>query len=193
MYDDDFSRVPSTPRCFRQCMHVEISDALMDICLEQEQKIIAQKGFRNPSTLPLNKRRDLIGSLGQNGIMDIFNDAGMGGGVEFSPYFNPAVYGDQFDFRYRGTTYDVKSSPIRKYKWVGPRTSFLVSDRQRNKPVDAYVFCQVDVENRVIHYAGVIEYNFFWDAALPAEGEWVRSAAHIIEAKQLSPLEDIIV
>lgn len=193
MYNEDVSRVPSTPRCFGQCVHVEISDALMEVCLEQEKQILAQKGLRNPSTVPLNKRRDLIGSLGQNGIMDLFQSYGMDGGLEFSPYFDPMRHGDEWDFRYRGTSYDIKSSPIRKYKWVSARTSFLVSDRQRNKPVDGYVFCQVDLENRIIHYAGVVEYNYFWQASVPAVGEWVRSPAHIIEAKELSPIGDIVV
>lgn len=179
--------------CVRHCEHVEISDALMEIAQEQEIEMQRQKGAGNPSTLPLNRRRDLIGSIAQNGVMDVFHHYGMEGGVAFTPYFDPLQHFDEYDFAYRGSTYDVKSSPMRKFKAVTSRSTFLVSDRQRHKKVDCYCFAQVDLDNAIIHYPGVISYEKFWELSTQAEGEWVKSPAHIIQATHLSPLGEIMV
>lgn len=191
--NDGWVKVESTPRCIRGCAHVELSDYAIESAEEDERKLIEQKGFNNHTTLALNSRRDLIGSLGQNSILDLFQSYGMAGGLEMSPYFNPLSNQDEFDFKYRGSTFDVKSSPMRKFKYVTTRSTFLISDHQEKKHVDFYCFAQVDLDNMIIHYPGVIRYEDFWTLSEPAVGEWVKSPAHIISAQKLTSIEEIIV
>lgn len=164
----------------------------MEVCLEQEKALALQKGYGNPTTNPLNVRRDLIGSLGQNGIIDVFNRYGMQGGLELTPYYDPSIHKDEYDFLYRGHDYDVKSTIMKKFKAVANHSAFLVSDRQMNKRVGSYCFAMVDLDNNLIHYAGVITYEKFWQIAQQA-GEWAKSPAHIVEARDLQPLGEIIV
>lgn len=178
--------------CQNGCVHVEISDYMLEFAQEEEEKIRQQKGKDNWSTRPLSSRRDILGSLSQNGILDVFQVFGMDGGLQLTPYFSPEMHSDNWDFSYRGETYDIKSSPMRKFKYITHKTTFLVSDHQQMKYVGHYCFAQVDFDNRVIHYPGVISYERFWQESVPAVGDWVKSPAHIITAGKLTPFERIM-
>ena len=182
----------SSIQCFDQCRHVELSSALKEIAVEQEQALARQKGMGNPSTKPLNARRDYLGSLAQNCILDYFQSRGMDGGLEMTPYFDPMRSKDEFDFRYRGSTYDVKSKPVGKFKSVNGRTTYLVSNHQKNKRVDNYCFISIDTEEDLAHIAGVISFDEFWDKSTEPHGDWVKSPCHMIEAKYLRGIEEIV-
>ena len=158
-----------------------------------EALIMEQKGWNNFTTRPLNKRRDLIGCLAQYGMMDLFELTGLGGGLNMSAYFDPDKHSDSYDFEYRGTTYDVKGSPMRKFKYVTGKTTVLVSDHQQDKRVGAYVFCQVDIENNLLHYPGYIDYDKFWSESVQATGDWLKSPCHLISVDKLTPMGEMFV
>ena len=178
--------------CYKQCKHVEITDILKEIATEQEQKLAQQKGIGNSTTRPYSGNRDYVGSIGQNCISDFFETTGMSGGLILSPYYSPNMHADNFDFEYRGITYDVKSTMMKKYKFVTGYSTYIINDHQQNKRVGRYCFVSVDLDNDMCHIAGVIDYDKFWSLSNPAVGDWVKGSAHIIEAKYLMPISDIV-
>lgn len=180
-------------RCIDSCAHVELSNVDLDIATEAENNIRKQKGDMNPTTLPLSKRRDFIGALAQNGLTTYLQNHYVDGGVEFSPYFSLDRHHDEWDFRYRGSTFDVKGSQMRPpFLRVTPGTFFLIDGHQRRKVVGYYVFVKVDVENMKLHIAGYIDYDKFWSMAEKATGQWVRGDAYLVRAKDLTPIERIL-
>lgn len=170
--------------CISTCRHRDIDDDLVRQAIEDEQNIQRQKGENNPTTNAISKKRDYIGSLAQNSVFAYLDDLGIA--FERSEYFNPERNEDNYDFVHRGSV-DVKGKGlVVPYIEIYPRTRFIVYDHQRDKEVDWYCFVGVDTENMVVHIAGIIDYNRFWDIAeaMP-ENPRFKTRGYFVQAKDL--------
>lgn len=173
--------------CFDQCVHVDITEELIQQALQDERNLARQKGENNPTTNVLSKRRDFVGSLGQNAVFLWFENAGIE--IDKTPYFNPNIHDDKFDFVHRGTN-DVKSKQLGKgWGTIYPRSSFIVSYHQKPKPMDWYTFVGIDLENNIAHIAGVISASEFWDKC---EDIQLKIKSGKILAKDLMPFRNYV-
>lgn len=183
--------------CIDSCCHYQITDDLIELAEKDEYHLALQKGVRNPTTLNLNKRHDFIGSLAQNGVFRYVRALGFALEDE-TPYFDATINQDRYDYMNRGAIYDVQGAPMgefedgRKIEVVYPNTRFLIKNEKEEKEMDYYTFCKVDVENGIVHIAGVISYNKFWDE-LDQEGEETyKHPCHYCRAKDLTSFRDSI-
>lgn len=159
-----------TPKgCIPQCVHVEITDEMMEQA-EKEAKLIAeQKGANNPTTLVLNSKMDLIGALAQNGVKrqcDLWGIAL----EDFTSFFDVRIHADNYDFKHRGLLIDIQGTPMGKFPdgtpvvKVYPNSRFLTKNDKQKKKVDKYLFCSVDIEKRLVHIVGLIGYDELWNS-----------------------------
>lgn len=171
--------------CLKSCIHIDITPDMLVQAHKDEANIKNQKGLANPSTKFLSNDRDFIGSLGQNAVFGWFEEAGIY--IEKTPYFNQNINNDKFDFFHRGAN-DVKSSPMQNgWSDIYPMSAFLISEHQKQKVLDWYTFVKVDLENMVVHIAGVISYEDFWKNSTE---EKYKVNCNKILAKQLQPFRD---
>lgn len=169
--------------CFNQCVHVDITDDMIEQAQLDNRSLKNQKGKDNKSTILMTVNNDIIGSIAQNSVFKFFDESSIY--IEKTKYFDKSIHKDKCDFEHRGLN-DVKGSPT-KGKWneVYPNTSFLLSDHQLEKEVDWYTFVRVDFDNRIAHIAGVISYSDFMDKAQKMESPNLKSPCHFIMAKHL--------
>lgn len=174
--------------CFNQCVHIDITDDLLEQAKIDEQNMKRQKGENNPTEILMTKDDHYIGSVAQNIVFRWFDESGIY--VEKTKYFDETIHQDRCDFEHRGLN-DVKGSPT-KGKWneVYPNTSFLLSNHQLEKVVDWYTFVRVDFEKEVAHIAGVISYQDFMDKSKPLDHENLKHPCRQILAKQLKPFRN---
>lgn len=146
--------------CTRQCTHQYITDELFELAEYEMAKLKAQKGENNPTTVNITNNHDLIGSLAQNAVFTYIENMGIY--VETTPYYDPRRNADKCDLYHRGQFVDIKGSSIYKYPHVTRYTKHLVYDHQKDKPMDEYLFCKVDIDNRLVHIAGLVSYEEAW-------------------------------
>lgn len=174
-------------KCLEQCVHLEISDELLAQAEKEEKLMWEQKGQNNPTTLLLNKRMHLYGSLAQNGVFEKLAEWNME--VETSPYFSPTMHHDDYDFLYGTDRCDIQGQPLGTFKDgraitnVFPGSRFLVKNQKEQKPMDYYVFCAIDLPGRLLHIAGVISYAKLW--SLDQELT-LKNPCHYVTAGQLT-------
>lgn len=171
--------------CFDQCVHIDITDDIIERAVLDEKNIKKQKGLHNASTINMSDNHDYIGSIAQNSVFRFFDREGLH--IEKTPYFDKDIHKDLCDFEHRGMN-DVKGSPT-KGVWneVKPYTSFLLSDHQREKVVDWYTFVKVDLDHNIAHIAGVINYYDFLNKGEEVISDKLKSPCHSIKAKDLVP------
>lgn len=177
--------------CTEQCTHQDISDALYQQAQQDEINIHRQKGAGNPSTLFLAQRRDLIGSLAHNAVIEKIQDWNIE--IQWTPYYDASIHADQYDLLYDGLRIDVQGTPIRisqEKRIIRPYTSFLIKNEKEQKPMDYYCLTAVDLEERIVHIAGVISYHTLWKPENEARG--VPHPAHQVYAKDLTSLRKFI-
>jgi len=178
-------------KCSSDCVHVDIEDWLYKMALDDDSGLKNQKGANNPTTVRISENRDIIGSLGQNGVFCYVEDyLGMGFDAK-TPYFSPSLHNDVYDFKFRGATYDIKSSDIGKFPdgtpctIIYPNTHHGMKSASEDKPMDYYVFVKVDLKNMRVHIAGVIGYDLFWSFR---QKKLVRGIPYqYVTTKQLEP------
>jgi hypothetical protein len=193
MYNWGLGYTPSYDSvCTEQCVHHEISDELISLALDDEKNIQKQKGLGNLSTLPLNYRRDFIGSISHNGVQEKIADWGIE--IQNSPYFTGSIHSDQYDFLYDRKKVDVQGSIIRPtrngFSTIGKYTQFLIKNEKRHKLMDYYCFTAIDLDRRILHIAGVVNYYTIW--LDENEIENIDHPAHKILTKDLTPLTKFI-
>lgn len=183
-------RVPSP--CISQCVHVDITDDLIQLALKEEQQLHIQKGDDNPTTLPLNKRSDFVGSLAQNGVKRFCYEAGVAL-EDFTSFYDSTIHADNYDFRHRGVTVDIQGSPIGAFPDGKPivqvftKSRFLTKNDKEGKFVDKYLFCKVDFPSKKLHIVGLIDYTTLWENGQTMEKTGNYSAAcHYCLASQLT-------
>jgi len=182
-------------KCIRQCVHLKIDDDLIAQAFEDEKKMLDQKGKNNPTTLVLNKRMVFWGSIAHNGVFRKMSEWGIEPEVK-TPFFDASIHQDEYDFMLRGLKYDIKGSPIGKFPdgtpitVVYPKSRVLIKDEEKNKPMDIYVFCKVDLPEKMLHIAGVCRYHDFWENFnLPFEGK-VKHPCHFVLISQTEDFKD---
>lgn len=169
--------------CFKQCLHIQIPEELKIKAIEDDKRLKQQKGQNNKSQILMTSRNDIIGSIAQNIVLSYFEQEEID--VESTLYFDETIHQDTCDFIYRGKN-DVKGSPANaRFNEVWPSTTFLLSDKQRDKRVDWYTFVRVDLDNNVAHIAGVISYDDFIKHSVRFDNPNLKSPCHTIEAKRL--------
>lgn len=174
--------------CFRQCVHLIIPEYLKQKAIDDDKKIKSQKGQNNQSQILMTRNNDIIGSIAQNIVLLYFEENGIA--VDSTKYYDESIHQDTCDFIHRGKN-DVKGSPTRgRYNQVFGSTTFLLSDKQREKEVDWYTFVRLDMEKNLAHIAGVIRYEDFLRHSKPLESAKIKSPCHMIEAKSLLPFKN---
>jgi hypothetical protein len=141
-------------------------------------KVPKLEGFDFKSTIPLAKDRDTIGYMGQAAVALVLDQA------EASPYFNPDLKGDEFDFKLDGERIDVKSSTLGNAPPYCPKCRLLVRDG--TKETDRYVFCKVDSKSRKVYIVGTITYNRFQEISKPFKAKY---PCRYVLRKDLEPFE----
>jgi hypothetical protein len=156
-------------KCYGDCVHVEIEDWLYNLALEEDGALKSQKGVNNPTTMRISEKRDIIGSIAQNGVFHyVENCLGMGFEAK-TKYYDPSLHKDSYDFILRGNTYDIKGSDIGTFpdgtpcQIIYPNTHHGMKIESKEKPMDFYVFCKVDLKHMRLHIAGVISFDMFWN------------------------------
>lgn len=155
--------------CINICDHFDITDDIISLALEEEKKLAWQKGIKNPTTLNLNSRHDFIGSIAQNGVFALVESWGIALDSKF-PYFDPQRHNDDYDYIHRGVRFDVQGTaldgvfrdgtPIRQ---VYPRSLSFVKREKESKNMQAFTFCFIDFDSRVLHVAGNISAHEVWE------------------------------
>lgn len=177
--------------CIDNCLEYPISRSLKDQAEEDSKNITQQKGFVNASTVNLSERRDYVGSIAQNGLIEKIYSMGIKV-EEVTPYFNSSIHQDEYDFKQRGARVDVKGSEMTSdFPQVYPNTRFLIKDKSKDKRVDYYAFVKVNLEDDLIHIAGIISYEDFWTLGQPFIGKF-KNPSHFVLAKDLKPLMPFI-
>jgi hypothetical protein len=170
--------------CISSCLHLDISEDLKDQAMIDTKKIKDQKGFNNPTTIELNKDNDYIGSLAQNGFFQYINAIGYKLD-ETTPFFDNKLHKDDYDFKHRGATYDIKGSPMQSgWQEVKPSSQFLIKNDSEGKKVWYYYFVKVDLENDILHFAGIIPYEQVWRDDNQFESKY---PCRYIKGKELKP------
>lgn len=176
--------------CLNQCIHVEITEELIQQAELDNESIKRQKGDDNKSTILMTESNDFIGSLAQNSVFQYFDDVGIY--IQKTSFFDKSIHQDECDFEHRGLN-DIKGSPTTKqWNQVYPRSRFLLSDHQLKKEVDWYTFVKIDLEENIAHIAGVINYGDFMDKSEPFQSQNTKSPCHFILAKDLKPFRDYV-
>jgi hypothetical protein len=178
--------------CLSSCTHWSVSDELLELAHQEAESLKKQKGVNNPTTFNMNADRDIIGSLGQNGVVEYMKSIKKDP-TEITPYFSPFIHKDQYDFVYNGLSNDVKTTPMRlfrdgtPYRILYPNTSYLVHDNDQEKKIDIYTFVSVNLEERLLHIAGVISYKKFWRIARQCPYPNIKAPCHMIGIGELLP------
>lgn len=105
-----------------------------------------------------------------------------------SPYFNPNIHRDEYDYIIQGFKCDVKGSPGKIYK----KSRFLVRDdkKEKDKLIDVYIF--VKIEEKLAQIVGVISYKKFWNISTSSSGMKVVKPCHYVLKDNLLPLRKFI-
>ncbi len=174
------------------CIHYDISGDLIKQALQDEKDLQRQKGAINPTTLPLNQRRDFIGSIAHNGVFEKIEEWGIY--IEKTPYYKASIHKDEFDFYYNRSKIDIQGTLIKPnkqgYKVVTKWTSFLIKNEKEEKEMDQYCFTAIDLEEKVLHIVGIIDYEDVWTSENIAK--YVPHPAHQVLAKDLKDLKKFI-
>lgn len=167
---------------FNKIIEFPISSEMIALALEHKQKISAQKQHSS-FTVPLNKDRDYLGSLGQQAVIEYIFSKGFT--PEYTEYFDPQKSHDDCDLIWRGKL-DVKTSSFDTPE-IMSWSKLLISDHQREKRVDNYVFVKVKEEEAYI--LGQLPYDDFWDISIPIQ---YKTPAHYVTFKQVLPFREFL-
>ena len=162
-----------------------------------ESNIIAQKGGvwdSDGEWAEFSNDIDFVGSLAQQAVSTQFKLWGFL--PEETPFFNPDINNDQFDFLWLEERLDVKGSSTAKgFPDVYPNSRFLRTDHKCEKDIakiDRYVFVKVNYQDKVAIIAGTIRVRKFWAMAKKCEGMSVTTPSHYILAKNLESFKKFV-
>jgi hypothetical protein len=153
--------------------------------LYQEQKIVEQKK-NSKKTLALNKRMHFYGALGEIIVKTFFDMHEIPG--DFAEYFDKHVSGDEYDFKHREQTVDVKTS-LGNSNLNG---RCFVNHRQKDKKVDYYCFVKIDKERQEANIMGVISYEQFYRYAKYFDTPKMKSPAYGVLTDYLEPFRKFV-
>lgn len=167
---------------FNKIIEYHISQDMIDLATLHEQKISAQKQH-SQTTLPLNKRRDFLGSLGQQAVIEYLFSKGFS--PEYTDYFDAKINRDECDLVWRGKL-DVKTSSFDTEE-IMSWSRLLISDHQKDKRVDNYIF--VKVKDDEAYILGQLPYDDFWDISKPIT---YKTPCHYVTFKQLKGFREFV-
>ena len=127
------------------------------------------------STRNLNEDRDVIGMIGQYAVVQ---QATEWGEVDAPEYYDSNLEGDEYDFKFKGKTWDVKS-------FTGDYERLLIKNDSKGKKVDRYVFAKVDLTGKTVHILGWMSFDQFWEQARPFKSKNVKYPCHYIFSQEL--------
>ena len=161
-------------------MIITLSDSL----IKETKKL---KGLNFASTKNLSPLRDTLGFLGQEAVTRALKEAGEE--VDAPPYLTD-FKGDEYDFKWRGETWDVKTSPLGEAPPYCKNCRLLVKNDSKDKKIDNYVFAKIDLEAKRVYIVGFIGYNYFWEHSLPFKSKRVKLPCRCIFKKDLKDFEE---
>jgi hypothetical protein len=178
-------------------IYVAITEDMVRQARMDESKIIAQKGGiwdADGEWTEQSDDCDFIGSLAQQAVSIQFRIWGFH--PPETPFFNPDITHDPFDFFWREERLDVKGSPTSK-DWpdVYPKSRFLRIDHKGEKDLgktDRYIFVKIDLQDRLAIIAGVIGVKKFWNIAQDCSGMGIKTPSHYVLAKDLDSFRDFV-
>lgn len=178
--------------CLPQCIDITISEEVLQQSLEDEKKLLAQKGDNNPTTLKLHSRMNLVGALAQNVVFESLDDWGVP--YEGSPVFNPNRHNDDFDFRTDRGNIDIQGKPMTLrdgtiVQDVYPNTKYYVKNEKRDRNMQYFCFVSLSAKRRIAHIAGIISCVTLWGLHQEAN---LTHPCHFVYARQLTSLRDFM-
>lgn len=179
-------------KCIDQCVHFEITDDLLHQAIEDEKNMLAQKGIVNRTTVDMNRHRDKIGSLAQNGLFEKVKELGVKLDST-TPYFDATIHSDLADFWHRGGSNDIRGSVMgREFSIVYPNSRLLVYDNDREKDIDWYTFVKIDENCLKGHIVGVIRYDKVWTDDHIYRSPKLKAPCHYVYARETKPFRDYL-
>lgn len=154
-------------KCIDGCIHYEYDQSLVEQAKEKERILITTLGQNNRKNRQIRDASNVLGYIGQYASISQVQDV-WGIDVVSPDYINPDFKGDEYDWMYDNQRIDTKASPLGKFpdgqviKNVFPKSRFLIAIEHREKPMDYYCFVKVDLEDKLVHIAGVIRFDDFW-------------------------------
>jgi len=173
--------------CIYGCVHFALTDELKAKARQEAEFVYPEE-----HDTPLSIDRKYLGALGQNGVFVAV--AKLHTTLQWqAPTYIPEVR-NAIDFKHNNQWNDVKTSPMGDgWHYVIPNNYLLVSDKQKVKVLDNYVFVKIDEVNGWGHIAGVVPYTTMWQSSNTMISPELKSPCHYVRARHTIPFADYIV